>query len=129
MGKPKPSLGRWLQGLIFSSFFTLAYFLAPSYGICALLALFFRWPSFDAAVLFALPILVSAVLPPVASPWLLKRLYPILDYFEYEQIIESSPIDARENLRRGENYITAAQPHGVLSLCAIYSAVNAEDEF
>jgi len=127
--RASPPTRRWFLGLLFSSIFTLTYFLAPSYGLCAFFALVFRWPSLGAAIFLALPILVSAIMPPKASPWLLKLLSPILDYFEYEEIIESKPIDARENLRKGKNYIIAAQPHGVLSLCAICSAVNAEDEF
>lgn len=65
----------------------------------------------------------------MASPWMLKKLAPILDYFEFEQIIESRPIDARQEMRKGRNYILAAQPHGVLSMCGICSAVNAENEF
>lgn len=123
------STARWFLGLACSSIFTLAYFFAPLYAISAFLSLIFQLPSLNAAILFASPILISVVLPPVASPSLLKQLSVILDYFEYEQIIESKPIDARENLRNGQNYIIAAQPHGVLSMCAICSAVSAEEEF
>jgi hypothetical protein len=48
----------------------------------------------------------------------------MLDYFEYEQIIESYPVDVRKNILDGKNYLIPAQPHGVLSFCGICSAVN-----
>jgi 2-acylglycerol O-acyltransferase 2 len=53
----------------------------------------------------------------------------MLDYFQYEQIIETSPVDVRANMRNGKSYILAAQPHGVVSLCGICSAIYADKEF
>ncbi|KAL3923771.1 MAG: hypothetical protein SGARI_006155, partial [Bacillariaceae sp.] len=45
-------------------------------------------------------------------------------------IIETKPIDVRQNMLQGKkNYIIAAQPHGVVSLCGICSAVNADKDF
>ena len=117
------------MGLVLSSIFTLAYFLAPSYVLVTLVMLALQWPSLNVASLFAVPFLISVVVPPMASPWLLTKLTPMLDYFEFEQIIETRPIDARQEMRKGRNYILAAQPHGVLSMCAICSAVKAEKEF
>mmetsp|Transcript_50758 Transcript_50758/g.77168 ORF Transcript_50758/g.77168 Transcript_50758/m.77168 type:complete len:325 (-) Transcript_50758:153-1127(-) len=120
---------RWWIGLALSSIFTLAYFLAPLYTLSSVLMLVCRWPSLPSAVVFSLPLIISALIPPIASPWVLKNLAPMLDYFEYEQIIESSPVDVRANMINGKNYILAVQPHGVLSFCAICSAVYTDKEF
>jgi hypothetical protein len=65
----------------------------------------------------------------MASPWIVKRLTPMLNYFQYEQVIETKPIDVRANMRNGKNYIIAQQPHGVISFCGLCSAIDAYDEF
>ena len=128
-GRSDVSFFRWFLGLAISSVFTLSYFFAPSYILCSILALAFQWPSMKFAFLFSMPVLISAVIPPMASPWLLNKLSPMLDYFEYDQIIEDSPADVRENMRKGQSYILAVQPHGVISLCGMCSAVRADKEF
>jgi hypothetical protein len=74
-------------------------------------------------------VLVSALVPPIASPWLLSCFAPMLDYFDYEQILEDKPVDVRANMKKGKAYIIAAQPHGVVSLCGICSAVAADKDF
>jgi 2-acylglycerol O-acyltransferase 2 len=51
----------------------------------------------------------------------------MLDYFEYEQIIECSPVDVRRNILNGITYLIPAQPHGVLSFCGICSAVSSPE--
>lgn len=126
--KHEVSSYRWFLGLLQSSVFTLSYFLAPTYLLTALIMVVCRYPSFLAASIFAAPLIISAILPPMASPWLLKKLTPMLDYFEYEQIIETKPVDVRANMRAGKNYILAVQPHGVLSMTGMCSAVYAEDD-
>jgi hypothetical protein len=120
---------RWWAGLAMSSVFTLAYVFAPMYALSSVLMLVCRWPSLPLALIFALPLVVSALFPPVASPWVLRNLAPMLDYFEYEEIVESSPVDVRAKMRNGKNYILAVQPHGVLSLCGMCSAVYTDKEF
>jgi hypothetical protein len=126
---PEVSALRWLLGLILSSVFTFSYFLAPTYAVLSLFAIILQWPSLTGAFLFASPIIISALIPPLPSPWLLSKLSPILDYFQYEQIMETSPIDVRENMRKGKSYMLAVQPHGVLSLCGMCSAIYADKEF
>lgn len=120
---------RWLAGLALSSVFTLSYFFAPAYILFSILAICLQVPSMSSALLFASPIVISALVPPLPSSWLLGMLSSILDYFEFEQIIETNPIDVRENMRNGKSYILAVQPHGVLSLCGMCSAVHADKEF
>jgi hypothetical protein len=83
------------------------------------------------AVGISIPMLLSALLPPMAaSPRILKVLTPMLDYFTYEQIIESKPINVRQEIQQnGKNYILAFQPHGVVSMVAICSAIAADEYF
>lgn len=54
---------------------------------------------------------------------------PILDYFDYEEIVERSPVDVRAKMLAGKNYILAVQPHGVISFGGICSAVYAPAMF
>jgi 1-acyl-sn-glycerol-3-phosphate acyltransferase len=55
---------------------------------------------------------------------------PILDYFDFEQILETSPIDARKlMLDDQKNFIIAVQPHGVIPFVSICAAVYAQPEF
>ena len=135
--KKKPSLVsraihsvRWLLGLVFASTFSLTYFVVPFYMITALLALTFGYPCRHASWLYASPLLISAIVPPIPMPFLLKLLRPILDYFEFEEIHENSPVDLRtECIDNGKNYLCVFQPHGALSYTAIASIVNAPPEF
>lgn len=121
---------RWLIGFGLATTFSMIYFIAPFYMITATLALAFGYPSRYVAWLYASPILVSAVLPPTPMPFVLKLLRPMLDYFEYEEIHEYSPINTRkECLENGKNYLLLCQPHGALSFVGIASAVNATPEF
>lgn len=109
----------------------MIYFVAPFYMICSLILLVFRLPNLHFAVVFSLPILVSAVLPPMASPFLLSKLKPLLHYFDYEEIIEDKPIDVRKSiLEEKKNYLCVFQPHGALSYTGIVSLVyNSNPEF
>jgi 1-acyl-sn-glycerol-3-phosphate acyltransferase len=120
---------RWCIGLVMSSVFSLSYFIAPFYMLTAILALIFHFPSIPMAWLFASPIIISAIFPPIASPWLLKMLSPMLDYFEYEQIHETSPVDTRKEILNGKNYLLVMQPHGSISFVSIASAIAATDAF
>jgi hypothetical protein len=65
----------------------------------------------------------------MASPWILSCMTAVLDYFDYEQILEDKPVDVRNNMLKGKSYIIAAQPHGVVSLCGISSAIAADKDF
>lgn len=49
----------------------------------------------------------------------------MLDYFEYEEIHEMSPIDVEAEIVSGrKNYLLICQPHGALSYAGILSAVK-----
>jgi hypothetical protein len=127
---PPPTPARRLLGLAIASVFTLTYaVIAPCLMVVSVMAIIFQWPSLPWAFVIASPVLISILLPPTPSPWILRRLGPMLDYFDYEQIIEEKPVDVRRNMRDGtKTYIFATQPHGVVSLCGICSAVGADND-
>jgi Diacylglycerol acyltransferase len=116
---------RWFLGMIVVSCFSMVYFIAPTYMLSAILALAFRFPTFYIACVYASPMLLSAVVPSFPAPFLFRYLKPMLDYFEYEEIIESKPIDVAEKILSGTNYLCVCQPHGALSITGIASAINA----
>lgn len=53
----------------------------------------------------------------------------MLDYFDFEDVIELKPIDVRKKILEGTNYLCVFQPHGALSFTAIVAAVNSPPEF
>lgn len=120
---------RWFVGMLQASIFSLIYFIAPFYILTALVALFSQYPSSHAAWLYAAPLIVSALTKPIAMPGVLEYFRPMLDYFDYEEIHESSPVDVKKEILNGKNYLCVFQPHGALSLVGISSAINAPPEF
>ena len=123
-----PSTLRWFLGMIMASAFSMIYFVAPFYMLTAMLALLFKFPTTGMAWAYAAPIFISAVIPPIAMPGVLKLLSPMLDYFDFEQINETSPVNVKQNILDGKNYLCIFQPHGALSYASIASAIIAPDE-
>ena len=120
---------RQFTGMICASFFTFTYLLAPSYIISSIAALICRYPDANKASLFAFPLFLSILTPPIAMPRTLGWLFsPMLDYFQYEQIIEDEA-ELRKNLDEGKNYLFCNQPHGVLSLCGMCSSINSDVKY
>ena len=116
---------RWYLGLAIASCFSLVYFIAPFYMLSAIFVLLFNYPSRFFAWLFVSPIIVSALLPSTASPWILERLSAMADYFEYEEIHETTPRDVWTEVKEGKsNFLVVKQPHGVLSYAGMMSAVS-----
>lgn len=106
---------RWLTGMMISSIFSLVYLVTPLYLLASLACLVFQFPSTLWSFVLAGPMILSMVIKPISCQWLLGMLTPMLDYFDYEQIIESTPINARKEMIDGnKNYILAFQPHGVV---------------
>jgi hypothetical protein len=128
-GPPRPSTFQWFLGMILASVFSMAYIVAPFYMISALLAIIFSFPCWHAAWLYALPILISAVIPPIASPWAIRMLAPMLEYFDYEEIHEKTRVDVAKEILNGKNYLCVFQPHGVLSYAGICSVIGASPEY
>jgi hypothetical protein len=124
---------RQLVGGCVAAAFTLSYIIAPIYVIAAILYLPLA-PGIP-SLLFALPILLSALVPSLKAPYLVKHpiFKCILDYFEFESIFEFSDdklIDKLDDLKKkGRSMIFAAQPHGVLSFGGICAGVDADPRF
>lgn len=115
---------RWCLGMILASCFSMVYFIAPFYMISAVVLLV-QWSRSTWVWVYVSPIVISALLPSTSMPGVIRQLSPILDYFEYEEILESSPIDVATEVRSGrKNYLFVLQPHGALSFVSIASSVN-----
>ena len=111
-----------------ASIFTLTYVLAPVYVFTATIALIFRYPSGHIASIYAIPLIISIFTPARAMPGIVGMLSPMLDYFDFEEIIEEKEA-LRKSFDEGKNYIFACQPHGVISSCGMCSAVHIEPKY
>lgn len=128
-GNDSRSSLRWFVGMMCANIFTFTYILAPPYVFTAIVALLLRYPSGNMAFLYALPMIISALTPPKPLTHELSYLSPILDYFEFEQIVEDREVFRENMLEKGKNYILASQPHGVFSICAICSIVYSDVKY
>ena len=112
---------RYYVGMFQASCFSMIYFVAPFYMLSVIFALVFQFPTVKLAWLYAAPIFISAIVPPIAMPRVVAALAPILDYFDYEEIHES---EAFKDILAGKNYLCVMVPHGALSFVGIASAVR-----
>lgn len=117
---------QWYLGLVIASIFSLAYFVVPFYLLSAIILLVIGYPSYYHALLFASPLIISGLIPPIPLPWIVKRMTPINHYFDYEEIHEVSPINVIEEIRKGTNYLAVYQPHGTISYGGMLLGVNAD---
>jgi Diacylglycerol acyltransferase len=103
----------------------MIYFIAPFYMISAVLVLLRFSQSSLWAWIYVAPILISALLPSMAMPSVLRQLTPVLDYFDFEEIFEATPINVAQEIISGrKNYLLVLQPHGALSFVSIASAIH-----
>lgn len=121
-----PSKVRFFLGGFLATLFALMYFIAPFYFISTIVALIYRW---EYAYVYAFPLLLSVILPPIPMPRLIQWLSPMLDYFDYEEIHESGEDGINDVLKRGKNYLMVLQPHGVISYVSICCAISTRPEF
>jgi hypothetical protein len=77
--------------------------------------------------MYALPMLISIITPPRPSPFILRLLQPMLDYFDYEAIYTDDK-NVREAIANGKNFLFAAQPHGILSFVGMCAAVSKPED-
>ena len=118
---------RWFQGMAGAAVFSLAYILTPLYMLSIPIA-FLVLPLYT-AVVYTLPMLISAIIPCQHAPGLVKQLQPIADsYFQYDQVAELSDDDIRDLLKEGKKFILAFQPHGVISFTGMCAAIKAPDD-
>lgn len=121
---PDSKRPQWFVGMIIASCFSMIYFIAPFYMISAVLVLI-RFGSSIWAWIYVAPIILSALIPSVPLPGVIARLSPLLDYFEYEEILETTPVNVGQEMLSGRrNYLFVLQPHGALSFGGIASAVH-----
>jgi hypothetical protein len=121
--RSKPPILRWTAGMMMSAVFSSMYFLAPFYMISALILLI-KSPTSHYVWAFVSPIVISALIKPVPMPWLIRRLTPMLDYFDYEEIHESKPRNVTQEINDGTNFLLICQPHGAVSFVGICSAID-----
>lgn len=118
-----PTFSRWFLGMLMASVFSISYLVIPFYAISSILALVFQYPTSRASVLIAAPLILSVFSKPTPSPYVLRLLAPMLDYFQFESITEDEK-HLRDTIASGTKYIFACQPHGVLSFCGMCSAIS-----
>jgi len=115
---------QWFIGGVMATCFSMVYFVTPFYMLsCLAFAFVISWKH---ALVYAAPLIVSAILPPMGSPMVLRLLTPMLNYFEYEEIHETNGFE--NIIDKGINYLLIVQPHGAISFAGICSAVNARQE-
>jgi hypothetical protein len=110
------------KGMLVSTMFTFAYFLRPIH--LAIPGLMIAYGNHllvrQVGYLMAFVCFLSFVLPPKEASFLVAGLLaPILEYFQYDEIIENSPIHIQESIKDGKQYIFACQPHGMVPFCSI----------
>lgn len=112
----------WLLGMCIATIFSMAYLLIPIYLLTATACLL-RYPTSSSSILYALPMLISILIPPRSSLLALQLIHPMLSYFDFESIYHlDSESTIRTSMNNGTSYIFAAQPHGVLSYVGMCAA-------
>ena len=61
-------------------------------------------------------------------PWLADYMKPMLDYFDYEEVLEIPNDEAIKMSKNGKKFLIAMQPHGVISFVSLCSWINAPPE-
>jgi hypothetical protein len=109
------------KGLMVSTIFAAAYFIRPIHmALPVLMIVYGNLLVRLFAHFLLLIIVVSSFTPPRPLPIVVDRLLsPMLEYFQYDEIIENSPIHIQESIVDGKQYIFACQPHGIIPYCSI----------
>jgi hypothetical protein len=118
---PSNSKRKWYTGMLVSTLFTAAYYVRPIHMAIPILMAYFEFPNRILSYLILLVLSLSIVWsPPKPSRALVVSLFgPLLDYFDYDQIVENSPVHVRETMKDGQQYIFACQPHGIVPFCGV----------
>jgi hypothetical protein len=109
------------RGLIVSTLFAAAYFIRPIHMALPIVMIVYGNLLVRLfAYLLLLIIVISFLTPPKSMPILVTHLLsPMLEYFQYDEIIENSPIHIHESIVDGKQYIFACQPHGIIPYCSV----------
>jgi hypothetical protein len=112
------------KGMLLSTLFTFATSIRPIHTAIPILMIVYGgnyfFPIQLLGYMIAFVFFVSFVVPPKAAPFLVSGLLsPMLEYFQYDEIVENSPIHIQESINDGKQYIFACQPHGIVPFCSI----------
>ena len=123
---------KYYTGMILSTLFGWLYYIRPIHSLgIPFLMMYYSFPTkFIAQSILVM--LIVVILIPVQqekSYWSVMVvgtvLSPILSYFDYDEIIENSPIHIRESIvSNKKRYIFACQPHGVVPFCSIAHSIR-----
>ncbi|CAM9131828.1 unnamed protein product [Chrysoparadoxa australica] len=113
-----------LAGMSAIAVFSLCYYYSTIY-IIAIVVLLVYSPLDRRVWLFCTPMILSVLLPPMAAPRLFNNWFfkSALRYHEYEEVLETTE-EELEKLQKKKKFIHAIQPHGVLSVVGICTAIN-----
>lgn len=109
------------KGLAMSTVFAAAYFIRPIHMALPVLSILYGNVPIRLGAYVAVAIIVTSFfVKPKPMPNLVLKLWsPILDYFQFDEIIENSPIHIQESISDGKQYIFACQPHGIVPFCSV----------
>jgi hypothetical protein len=121
------------MGMLVASCFSFAYVLTPIY--IALCLFFWLWYRDLFSLYFSIPLVISAIVPPIKSPSLVNSTIfgYMKNYFDYEEIFEISDqelLNLLENFKvAGRSIILTGVPHGILSYGGMCAGANADPRF
>ena len=114
-----------VSGGIGATFFPFVYIFAPFYLVFALIALPVLHVQWSTAALIWLPLLLSAMVPPIGSNSCLQswpfKYFPA--YFDSSEIAEIGDSELKE-LMRTKRVMFVAQPHGVFTFAGASALVS-----
>mmetsp|Transcript_18184 Transcript_18184/g.28268 ORF Transcript_18184/g.28268 Transcript_18184/m.28268 type:complete len:329 (+) Transcript_18184:208-1194(+) len=119
-------------GFLQTSFFTLSYLGIPLYLISGTFVFLQHGPMARFPWLYNLPIIISMLVPCIHMPWFTATiLRPILDFFEYDFIGETSDEEILNSIFSGKKkkVMFVCQPHGVLSFGGFCSKIAMPPKF
>ena len=130
---PSKSQRKWYTGMMVSTLFAAAYYVRPIHMAIPILMAYYGVPTLFFSYMVLTVLLVSVLIPPRPSRALVASLFgPLLQYFEYDQIVENSPVSIRESMKDGQQYIFGCQPHGVVPFCgvawSVFQAQTTQDD-
>lgn len=118
----------WLLGFLIASLFSLAYILTPIYCLACPMS-FFLYETWQSALLLSLPLLISILLPPMASTTIVSTwLKPMLSYFQYQESLAQSNAELLDYAQNHRKFILCFQPHGVISYVGFCAAISMPPE-
>lgn len=120
---------QFYRGMFVASIFSFVYILSPLYILSSVAALLIQYPSRKFSLIYGAPLIISVFTKAKSMPSLGEPLKVLLDYFDYDEVHESTNEELRESLKKNKKYILAMQPHGVISYVGFCSWAAAPADF